>query len=159
MIIYQTSFSHWFRFGCMIMRLFSDSSSFVHSEYWFFEVFYLFYLVDRAIFRTFQAVGMLGWQLFWSHDPWMLLACAQVRLECAFFWYLFGGEFLFFCSDVVLAQFIQKLVPRLGYFFVGLKILPLPAISLHGLIFQSLPLPVGLLPHNLNLQLLPLVIK
>lgn len=89
----------------------------------------------------------------------MLLACAQVRLECAFFWYLFGGEFLFFGSNIVFAQFIQKLVPRLGYFFVALNIPFPPAICLHGLILQPLPLPVGLLPHNLNLELLPLIIK
>ena len=141
----HTTLCHWVRFRGAVLWLLSDAAAFVHSEDWFLEVFYL---VVLGIFGYLEALGMMHWE-----NSGMLFADTDIGLECALFWYLFCGNFLFFRTDVIFTQFIQILVSRLTCLILSMTTrlfsLLIP-ISLHRLIFQSFLLFLSLLSFNFD---------
>ena len=89
--------------------------------------------LDLVVFWNLEALGMMHWQ-----DSGMLFASTDIGLECALFWYLFRGNFLFLCTDVIFTQFIQILVSGLAWLILGMTTRLfsfLIFIPLHRLIF------------------------
>lgn len=130
----------WYTLICyfrvmMGLWLFSDSSTFIHPEYRFIEIFYLI-----SICR-FHAIMMFR-ILFGNSSIGVLFRFHYIGMECTLFWYLLLlRSLLFLCTDCVFAKLIQMLYSRINALLlmsIQFEIRSSPFfsfLSLHWLIF------------------------